>query len=160
MLDLILNMPLIRKKNIVAVNLHNDSNINQQNDESHVANDAPEEEEKNKDIEESNETVLTNHPSNDDDVMPSRERHQNSNVNDKNQSCLLDNRAECITNKTCMQNMQQNKVVYCINRDIFSTKKPTKNDDKFVEQLKFFFLTTHLSHALSTSPKNKKVTSF
>ena len=139
MLDLILNMPLIRKKNIVAVNLHKDSNINQENDESPVLNDALEEQEKNKEMEESNETVSTTHPSNEDDVISSRERYQNSNLNNKKQSCLLDNRAECIKNKTHMQNLRQNKVVYCINRDLFSTKKPTKNDDKFEEQLKLFF---------------------
>ena len=46
MLDLTLNMLLIREKNAVAVNLHNDSNINQENDESPVVNDALEEEEK------------------------------------------------------------------------------------------------------------------
>ena len=38
-----------------------------------------------------------------------------------------------------MQNSQQNKVVHCINRDLFSAKKPTKNDDKFEKQLKLFF---------------------
>ena len=126
-------MPLIRKKNIVAVNLHKDSNINQENDESPVLNDALEEQEKNKEMEESNETVSTTHPSNEDDVISSRERYQNSNLNNKKQSYLLDNRAECIKNKTCMQNLRQNKVVYCVNRDLFSTKKPTKNDDKFEE---------------------------
>ena len=119
--------------------MQNDHNANQGNEESPVANDKLEEEGKNKDIEESNETVLTTDPNNDEHVISSRNKYQNSNLNNKKQSFLLNNKAEFIKNKTHMKNFQQNKVVYLITRDLFSAKKPTKNNDNFEEQLKLFF---------------------
>ena len=123
-------MPLIRKKDVVAVDVQNDTNINQGNEESPIANDKLEEEVRNKDVEESNDSAITTDHSNDDNVMSTRNKHQISNLNNKKQSYLMGNRVECIKNKTHMKNRQRNKVAYLISRDVFSNKKPTMNDKK------------------------------
>ena len=77
-------MPLVRKKSVVAINSPEDSNIIEENNDAPVINDAAQEEEENKEIEESNKAVSITNTSNDVDVTSSREKYQASNLNNKN----------------------------------------------------------------------------
>ena len=112
-------MPSMRKKNLIAVKMQNGLinsnqgliNSNQDNEESSVVanNILQGEGEKKQDINENNETVLTSDRINDNDVVSSRMSCKKSNLNNKKQSHLVDNRAECMKNKTHLVRRQHDK---------------------------------------------------